>query len=400
MTPMTSPLPALIALPVIAIVCVLTVCRWMLLEHTPVDRLINRSLAWAVLGLLLHERGVAPDIASLMHQLSLGCILFTLSGVYGIAQTWRGADPDTVGARQRRYDLATAGMFAMVLVAGTPARQQNLLIDQAVGWPAIVFWALFGAPLAVCAVLILQTGVREFRVEALGLREKLVYYGVFAAAGGLLIDAVAGPVVAALSTYTDIVPQDPQMRRKAATFFAATITAAIITAVPLFGQVSARAGWDRTTHYSRRLQPIWSDLTTAFPGLMLYSADQLAGLDPVSRLHRMTIEIRDGLLNLRPYTSVTAAACERILSSGAAVGIRKPVSAYEISVAHALRAKNSGVQPDPVVARTAPRAPTTSGDLDSELQLLLELADRWSHAKAIVAATTVAASTEQGAPVD
>ncbi|WP_373864198.1 DUF6545 domain-containing protein, partial [Nocardia vulneris] len=124
-------------------------------------------------------------------------------------------------------------------------------------------------------------------------------------------------MVAALSTYTDIVPQDPQMRRKAATFFAATLVAAIITAIPLFGRVSAQAGWDRTARYSRRLQPMWSDLTTAFPGLMLYSVDQFAGLDPVARLHRMTIEIRDGLLSLRPYTTVTPAACERILASGA-----------------------------------------------------------------------------------
>lgn len=383
---MTSPLPAYIALPVIAVTCILMVGRWVLLGHTPTDRLINRSLAWAVLGLLLHERGVAPDITSLMHQLSLGCILFTLAGIYGIAQLWGGADPDTVAVRQRRYDIATAAVFVLVLAAGTPARQQGMLIDQALGWPSIVFWALFGAPLAVCAVLILRTSAHEFRAEDLGPREKLVYYAVFAAAGGLLIDAVAGPSVAALSTYTDIALPDPQMRRKAATFFAATFAAAIITAIPLFSLIAAQVGWDRTARYNRRLQPLWSDLTAAFPDLVLYPADQLAELDAAARLHRMTVEIRDALLNLRPYTPMTGDRLEPALSTGAAVGKRAQVTLYTISVARALRAKNTGAQPDPIAARTAPRPPAATGDLDSELQSLLELARQWAGAQALVAA--------------
>ncbi|MFQ6398991.1 MAB_1171c family putative transporter [Nocardia sp. KC 131] len=378
---MTSPLPAYIALPVIVITLILTVGRWMLLNQTSTDRLINRSLAWAVLGLMLHERGVAPDVASLAHQLSLGCILFILAGIYGIAQLWGGGDPATVRQRQRHNDAAATIVFAAVLASGTPARRQGLLIDQALGWPAIVFWAVFGAPLAVCAVSILRISVREFRAEDLGLREKLVYCAIFAAAGGLLLDAIAGPSVAALSTYTGISLPDPQMRRKAATFFAATLAAAIITAIPLFGQLTSRMGWDRTARYSRQLQPLWRDLTAAFPGLVLYPADKLIELEPAARLHRMTVEIRDSLLNLRPYMSATNQADAVAAGDGDVQMVE-----YAIRLAQALKSKHTGALPNPVAAKSAPRAPSAAGDLDSELRSLLELARHWPHAQAAIVA--------------
>ncbi|WP_435593090.1 MAB_1171c family putative transporter [Nocardia sp. bgisy118] len=383
---MTSPLPATAALPIIATTSTITVLRWRLINQTPTDKLINRTLAWGVVGQLLHERGVAPGIASLLHQLSLGAILASLSGIYGIAKLWGGADPETTGQRQRRYDGVIIGVFILLLIAGTPARRQGLLIDQALGSPAVAFWAIFGAPLAVCAALLLQITVRDFRTEDLTLREKVFYGAIFAAAGSLLFDAFAGPAVAALSTYTDFSAHDEQMSRKATTFFASALIGALIVAVPLFPVLAEHFGWDRTSRHARRLQPLWRDLTTAFPDLVLYPATELAKLPPTPRLHRMTIEIRDILLNLRPYMSVTTDTAPALPDE-----MGKETTRYAILVAHALDTKRAGTQPDPVGARTVPRAPEATGDLDSEIQVLLELARQWPHAQTAVVATYTSA---------
>ncbi|MFI9506185.1 MAB_1171c family putative transporter [Nocardia sp. NPDC052566] len=375
---MISPIPAYIALPAIVIVTTITVARWAVLRESTVDRLINRSLTWAVVGMLLHERAVAPTIASLLHQLSLGAILFTLAGIFGLAQLWRGADPETTWQRQRRYDAAIAVVLGLVLGAGTPARSRSMLIDQALGWPSVVFWAVFGTPLAVCAVLILRLGIREFRTEDLSIRERLVFYAIFAAAGGLLVDAVAGPLVAAFHTVTGIPSPDPQMIRKAATFFASALTASMITAIPLIAHILSRLGWDQTGRTCRRLRPLWRDLTDASRDIRLYTAAELTRTDPAVRLHRMTVEIRDALMQLRPYVPADIDPRLHCRDCGA-------VGEYALRIAHALDAKQRGAQPEPTTTQSVSSTASTIADLDSELRNLLELARDWPHAQARVA---------------
>ncbi|MCP2319340.1 hypothetical protein APR12_004707 [Nocardia amikacinitolerans] len=377
---MISPIPAWIALPIIVVVASITLGRWIVFGENVVDRLVNRSLAWAVVGLLLHQRGVAPGVASWLHQLSLGCILFILAGIYGIAALWGGADPDTARLRQRRYDAATAGVFVAVLAAGTPARGRGLLIDQSLGWPSIVFWGFFGVPLAVCAVLILSLSLREFRGDDLRVQERLVYYAIFAAAGGLLIDAVAGPSVAAFHTFTGIPSSDPQMVRKAATFFAATLTAALITAVPLASAVLSRLGWLGDGRDCRRLLPLWRDLTDLLPGVVLYSAAELAQLAPQVRLHRMNVEIRDALLQLRPYMHDLTDTTPFPGDSGRDTG----PSAHALRVASAFYAKTTGAQLELTSRQVQIASGAPGGDPDTELRSLLELARDWPAAKARV----------------
>ncbi len=393
---MISALPVAVTVPVIVLESVVTAMRFRLINQTTTDKLINRSLIWGVVGMVLHHHDLAPRYASLWHQLSLGAILAILAGIYGIARLWHGADPTTTRQRQRRYDLTIALVFVAVLIAGTPARGEGMLIDRALGWPAVVFWAVFGAPLAVCAVSVLRICVHDFQVEDLGRREKLVYAAIFAAAAGLLCDALAGPTVAALQTYTDLpFPDDPRMSRKAATFFLSALLCSLFTAIPLLAMLATRLGWDTTSRHARRLYPLWRDLTAAFPGLVLYPAAELARHPPAARLHRMTVEIRDTLLGLRPYMRVDTTAGEGHPVADTELGTR--ISRYSVLVTHALDAKFAGAQPDPDTARIAPRTPSTANDPNSELRVLLALADRWPHVLAAASASRAhrPASTHQ-----
>ncbi|MBF6299306.1 hypothetical protein IU459_17400 [Nocardia amamiensis] len=130
---MTSAIPAPIAIPLIAFVALVAVGRLVLLRHTAVDRLHNRAMLWGVATLILLERGIAPQIGSLLHQLSMGTLLMAVVNLYGAAKLWAGADSATALVRQRAYD--SAGLAASR--AGTPlAEGEDGVPTQISGHPA------------------------------------------------------------------------------------------------------------------------------------------------------------------------------------------------------------------------------------------------------------------------
>ncbi|WP_324194026.1 DUF6545 domain-containing protein, partial [Nocardia farcinica] len=87
-----------------------------------------------------------------------------------------------------------------------------------------------------------------------------------------------------------------------------------------------------TSRYCRRLKPLWRDLTAAVPEIVLaLPQDRFGRVEPATRLHRMTAEIRDSLLQLKRYGAVDEPG------QGADVYARR--------VAAAIAAKNAGVAP-------------------------------------------------------
>ncbi|WP_280500291.1 hypothetical protein [Nocardia farcinica] len=111
---MTSPIPGLLAWPVLFAVTAITAGRWWLLGDKVVDRLINRALLAAIAGLLMREAW-AEDLAArlvwfvgdaemvqLCRQASFGAILVSVSYIYGIAKLWDGAGAmiRTCGSRE------------------------------------------------------------------------------------------------------------------------------------------------------------------------------------------------------------------------------------------------------------------------------------------------------------
>ncbi len=370
---MTSPLPVQVTLPVIAVAVVVTFARCRLLRDSPADRLINRSLIWVLVGLVLHPRHLAPtpEYRSLMHQLGLGASLAILSGTFGLTRLWTGVDPRTARPRQRRYDLVVVISFAVMFLAGTPARDAGLLIDQAVGPLVIVFWTAFGLPHAIASGAILYICVRESRAEKLSPREKFVYAVVFIAAGAIFLDVLTQPVVAALCTYADFTIVDDQMVRKAATFYATAFAATSVSALSVLRLFAARMQWDRDGRRARRLVPLWSDLAAAFPQLSLYTADELARQPAAHRMHRMSIEIHDVLLRLRAHMPAAAPPVTDDLDTR--------IQHYAGVVARAATTMKAGAAPDIGAIPHAPRIPTGPSDLD----VLLALARHFAACSAL-----------------
>ncbi|CAM4378818.1 MAB_1171c family putative transporter [Nocardia ninae] len=389
---MTSPIPGVIAWPVLGLLSLITVGRWWLLNDDHVDRLINRALAAALLGLLLRESSMErlltqllpfddADVVNIARQLSFGCILLTVGPIYGIARLWGGADPDQTGRRQRVYDAITVAASVVVLIAGTPARRSNQLIDQAMGWPAVVAWVAFYGPIGATAMLVGRISIHEIRTAdaTTTWRERTLYLGVFGIAAAIGLDAMASPLITAIEVLNDEPSRDPEMRMKAWTFFGAAAGAGCVVAVPLISTVLTITGWDRTGRYCRRLRPVWRDLTAAVPEIVLeLPRDRHGRVEPATRLHRMTVEIRDSLQHLRRYTDADVEFDS----------FAQDPDGYARHVAAAIDAKTAGHAPVTKVGDPRPPAQLGVRNLTAELQQLLALAEAWPHARRIT--TTVA----------
>ncbi len=372
---MTSPIPGLLAWPVLVLVTLVLLGRWWLLSDSEGDRLIDRALTAALIGLLLRERlieqllvDILPfpdsDVINIARQLSFGGILFCVAAIYGLAQLWAGADPALTRQRQRRYDLVAVVSTAIILIAGTPARRADELIDQTLGWPAVVAWIAFYLPIGAIALLVGRIGIRELRGadETTTWRERIVCLVVLGIAALIGLDALATPVITALEVHAGQPSSDPEMITKAWTFFIATVSATSVVAVPLIATVLTRTGWDRTGRACRRLEPLWRDLTAAVPEIVLPLP---AGtVEPATRLHRLIVEIRDSLLFLKRYGVEDNAD-------------QDPVT-YARAIAAAIAAKSAGQPPAADVAATRAVQPG-SRDLTAELDQLLALAAAWTR---------------------
>ncbi|MFI0259246.1 MAB_1171c family putative transporter [Streptomyces sp. NPDC017056] len=97
----------------------------------------------------------------------------------------------------------------------------------------------------------------------------------------------------------------------------------------------------------RGLHPLWAALTAAVPEIQLTATDnRYAAPDPEFRLYRRVIEIRDGMLALRPHRSdEVRRAAERRLRAGGADDRRLDAGIEAAVLAAALEARQSGGSP-------------------------------------------------------
>lgn len=100
-------------------------------------------------------------------------------------------------------------------------------------------------------------------------------------------------------------------------------------------------------HLHRGLHPLWAALTAAVPEIQLTATDsRYAAPDPEFRLYRRVIEIRDGMLALRPHRSdEVRRAAEQRLRAGGADDRRLDAGVEAAVLAAALESRRSGGAP-------------------------------------------------------
>lgn len=143
--------------------------------------------------------------------------------------------------------------------------------------------------------------------------------------------------------------------------------------------LARRRRWERRSLAA--LEPLWHDLTTALPDIVLPAAeddeDESADFDFL--LQRMVIEISDGILALRPYRSRSA---EEAARKSIAVGTRQGAALVEaVMVRSALERLRADSPPDESADLPASSTTDRGGDLRAETEWLLAIVDAYVHAR-------------------
>ncbi|MBF6297694.1 hypothetical protein IU459_09070 [Nocardia amamiensis] len=354
--------PPSVMVSVVVLVTVVTVGRWLLVNETATDRLINRAWSWNLLGLLLSGIASAAHSPDLGRRLFLGGGLMAVGKIYGLARLVDGVDTETAHRRQRRYDAMSAAA-AISVVIGEPVVRGALPMEY-----TEFIWALTAVPMAFSGFLVGRACLRELRIAGSSTKERITYTALLA----FSVYWSVSSVIALVRSIAGTPPSDPGAVWAVLAFLMLAVVT-LLTAIPLITALVARAGWDRTGRACRRLRPLWRDLTAVVPEVVLFHDDSLPRAS-ASRLYRMTVEIWDALLHLKPYLPI-APEC------GAPAEIGNDLRGYALQLAQAVRAKREGAGPAlefPArsVTQTEPRGRA------GELQYLLELAHEWRKAAA------------------
>ncbi|MGK8523632.1 hypothetical protein ACRS6B_19735 [Nocardia asteroides] len=166
---MSSSISGVFAWPAICFVAAVVAGRLLLLRDTVVDQLVNRLFIWGLFALLLYRCTMTPAIASLAHQLALGCTVMSSMCLQGVVRIWAAdVDPAEVRRRHRGCRAIAAGCTAAILLAGTSARHEGRLVDLTPDVEGLVVWTAFGLPLLVNVSLLARMCLRELRSGGIG----------------------------------------------------------------------------------------------------------------------------------------------------------------------------------------------------------------------------------------
>ncbi|WP_194834045.1 MAB_1171c family putative transporter [Nocardia sp. XZ_19_369] len=355
-----SDIPLWIVLPIAVIGISVVVGRWILVNETTLDRRINSALSWYVGALALYGSAATLHLDGLAPQLFLVGGVLAGANLYGFARTLADGDTAAAPLRQRRYHALAAAVAIAVLV----------------GPPTLFTVVWLGCNLLgmVSGLFVALACVRELRTAGSSTTEKLAYWGLLVV---VLYWELTGTVTIWRAMHGSA-PQNAGIAWIAAAGVAFAILAGLI-AVPLVLAIMALIGWDSSGRACRRLQPLWRDLTDAMPEVVL-SQEQASEQESAPRLYRMTVEIQDAALHLRPYMPD--------LGTDQAIRPETSVADYALRLAYAVQIKARGNAFGYAADPERYAIPPATGDRTSELQNLLEFAREWPKARARAAAFT------------
>ncbi|WP_156094599.1 MAB_1171c family putative transporter [Nocardia lijiangensis] len=346
---MSGAAPMWLMVPVFVLQALVTLGRWLLVNDTHADELINRALSFSAVCVFsaLWDTDLGAD--GYPSKVFLVCGALALASVYGLAELFDGADSAAVRRRQWAYDLlAVSGAVSLLLGDGLAA--------PATWWRTTLWVAIFQLPMAAAGVRTVRACLREMPRTRSRL-ERIAY-------SALLVTAAYWCGAAFFAAATSVFDGVTYPTRWTVTSCLVYLFVTTLTAIPMVRAFGARSGLDRTGRELRTLHPLWRDLTAAVPEVVLHPA---AGriTEPDSRLYRMVVETRDALQHLRMYMP---------RDDSGELGI----AAYARRIAQAVDAKAAGAAPS--AERAARENPYAGQDLDAELGHLLELARAWPGA--------------------
>jgi hypothetical protein len=207
--------------------------------------------------------------------------------------------------RQRIYSAIAAVSTVLTLLAGPSAGSAGRLVEQNLNWAGLVVWTAHGAPLMATTLVYTRLCIRELRLENPRPAARALFLLMLLSFVPIYADLVL--LVGEMGFGWEL--GYPHIVRSEIAFTFAAVLATTLVAGPMVGQLMEYAGLDRDGRICRRLRPLWRDVTAAVPQIVMFPAvDGLTRRDTTARLLRMTVEIRDAILQLGPYLPMHTAS--------------------------------------------------------------------------------------------
>ncbi|MGH3723150.1 MAG: MAB_1171c family putative transporter [Mycobacterium sp.] len=383
---MTNAIPGYISWPVLAFFVLVLAFRLRWLGTGLAARHRNRALIFVAATQVATEPAVqnllaasVPLTAATASQIPFALLLLISPELIGFIAMIDDTDPAALTRGYRQYRVATFVTIAILGVIATGPRIRNQPIALA-GDNSEVLAALVWSVLSVtAAAMILQLLAANFRRPNKTVAERLIVVELIGLAGAICLPGLAIFTLAFLDRLQ--LANTLQVRQ---TFYSHAIFYALAAVLPLaLGPcfVAAQALLHRDTNGRtwRKLQPLWTDLTTAYPETILNAPPQQ--LQPVSdfQLHRVIIEIHDALIQLAPHITELNDTDQQQLARACRPGITADQSAqHALQIAKAI-AHATAANPSPVGSTPLPATATR----EDELTQLIDLATWWPTAKTI-----------------
>lgn len=396
---MTSTVPGWIAWPVIAAMMITLAVRYTWFNQTLYDNYLSNTLAWMLATQLLREHAVEQLLSkaalisvTLAQHLSMATMSFIAAEFMGFVALWSHLSPNATELspeatqdtrRRQRYHRSAALFFAVAFLAVTTrARINGQVLELAGGWDNVLAWALFAAMPVTLSAQMTTMCIAEFRRHRATRRERLLSVGAALIAAVVGINCLVALALAIFEELGWVHSIDYRLKTHPVYFFLVAAGTMLAAATPCVLALIARMGSDQTSRNWRQLQRLRSDMNIAVPGTAFELRGQPAGRrKTVLQLHQTTVEIRDAILQLRPFfRPVDPGLREQFLQGHSVPKDQHDDAIFALQLAAALRAKADG-DPGSTEVDPATTARSRSTNFDEEIAELLRISRWWLQAQ-------------------
>jgi len=376
---MTNAVPGFISWPVLA--CLVLVLafrlRWLGAGFAAHHR--NRVLIFVAATQVATEPSVQhllaaaiPCPATSLSQIPFALLFLISPELIGFIAMIDDTDPAVLARGYRYYRIATFFTIGVMGVIATGPRIRHQPISLA-GDNSEVLAALAWSVLSItAAAMIFWLLVPKLRQTHTTAAQRIIAGELVALVGAICLPGLAIFTLALLERLH--LADTLELRQ---TIYSHAAFVALLVALPLaLGPcyVAAQALLHRDTNGRtwRKLQPLWTDLTTTYPDTILNAPPQR--FQPVTdfQLHRVIIEIRDALLQLAPHITELTDTDRRQLAQA-----RGPVDLAQSGL-QALQIAKAIAHPSTAVCTPTGGAPLpTTATREDELAQLVDIAAWW-----------------------
>ncbi|GAB2720353.1 MAB_1171c family putative transporter [Nocardia thraciensis] len=389
---MTSSVSAAIAWPLIGVLVVVVAVRWRWFNGSGAEQYLNTTLTVIAATQLLREHAVQQAIATVspvtvtaVQQLSLCTIVASVGPFLCVIDLLSGKCPAVVRRRQFAYYGLAALLSIAMLVAGSRARREGQPVEVSGGMAEVFVWVAFAVlPLYLASQMIRRCRA-EFRQPGITGGERAVLAGIAAAGAAIGVTTAVALILAVLQEFGVVDSVEYRLQTNSRNFFWIATVIGVVAAAPLGRSLGELLGVDATSRRWRRLQPLWRSMTGLFPDSRLPLDDEPPPRRAtVLQLHRTAVEIRDAMLELRPwFREIDSAVLTRFVAAEHIPQSEIDSANHALRLAYAVRLCCApGDAPGDATEMPLSSAPATLGE---EVAELVRLAAWWPAACRFVA---------------